>query len=146
MVLRCTGILYFEDLWMVYRYLFTILFHWKNRSTGPVHNAKKSMNCIYTVLSRGVRSLLAPPPPPPWKQIERYESDKPIKSKLTYRQSINQSKGPTTKDPPLEKLPHGDDFRVGRKNDRTPRDNIVSVSKKYCWLSVTSSAKDGKKK
>ena len=31
------------------------------------------------------------PPPPPWKQIMRYESNKPIKSKLTHRQSINQS-------------------------------------------------------
>ena len=29
--------------------------------------------------------------PPPWKQIVRYESNKPIKSKSTYRQSINQS-------------------------------------------------------
>ena len=29
--------------------------------------------------------------PPPWKQIVRYESNKPIKSKLTHRQSINQS-------------------------------------------------------
>ena len=29
--------------------------------------------------------------PPPSKQIERYKSNKPIKSKLTYRQSINQS-------------------------------------------------------
>ena len=29
--------------------------------------------------------------------------------------------------PPLEKLPHGDDFRVGGgpKSDRTPRDNTV---------------------
>ena len=30
---------------------------------------------------------------PPSKQMVRYESNKPIKSKLAYRQSINQSKG-----------------------------------------------------
>ena len=38
--------------------------------------------------------------PPPCKQTVRYESNKPIKSKLTYRQinqSINQPRGPTTK-------------------------------------------------
>ena len=27
--------------------------------------------------------------------------------------------------PSSEKLPHGDDFRVGPKSDRKPRDNIV---------------------
>ena len=31
--------------------------------------------------------------PPPQKEIVRYESNKPIKSMLTYRQSINQLKG-----------------------------------------------------
>ena len=30
--------------------------------------------------------------------------------------------------PPSEKLPHGDDFRVGPKSDRTPRDNAVLYS------------------
>ena len=29
--------------------------------------------------------------------------------------------------PSSEKLPHGNDFRVGPKSDRTPRDNTVSV-------------------
>ena len=60
-----------------------------------------------------------------WKAIEKSQSDEKIKAKLTHRQSINQPKGPSTKDPPLEKLPHGDDFRVGPKSDRTPRDNTV---------------------
>ena len=44
-----------------------------------------------------VRTLFCPAvfghfSPPPWKHIGRYESNKPIKSKLTYRQSINQPK------------------------------------------------------
>ena len=64
-----------------------------------------------------------------------YESNKPIKPKLAYRQSVNQPKGlqwESTLDwlidwfnPPSKKLPHGDDFRVGPKSDRTPRDNTV---------------------
>ena len=29
--------------------------------------------------------------------------------------------------PPSEKLPHGDDFRVGPKSDRTLRDNAVFI-------------------
>ena len=62
----------------------------------------------------------------------RYESNKPNKSKLPCRQSINQPKGPTTEDPQLEKLPHGDDFRVGPKSDRTPRDNTVLIGN--VWL------------
>ena len=69
--------------------------------------------------------------PAPVKQIARYESNKPIKSKLTYRQSINRkfhNKSLRLIDwfnPPSEKLPHGDDFRVGPESDRTPRDNTV---------------------
>ena len=66
--------------------------------------------------------------PAPYKQLGRYESNKPIKSKLTYRQSINQPKGPTMKNSPSEKLPHGDDFRVGPKSDRTPWKKTVHVS------------------
>ena len=68
----------------------------------------------------------------------RYESNKPIKSKLPYRQSINQPKVSNESlrlidwfNPPSEKLPHGDDFRVGPKSDRTPRDNTV-----ICWHSL----------
>ena len=62
----------------------------------------------------------------------RYESNNPIKSKLTHRQSSNQPKVYNKSlrlidwfNPPLEKLPHGDDFRVGLKSGRTPRDNTV---------------------
>ena len=71
-------------------------------------------------------------PPPPLKQIGRYESNKPIKSKLTHPQLINQSINREVHNgslrlidwfnSPSEKLPHGDDFRVGPKNDRTQRD------------------------
>ena len=70
--------------------------------------------------------------PAPVKPIGRYKSNKPIKSKLTYRQSINQPKGLQWNprlisrfNAPSEKLPHGDDFRVGPKSDRTPRDKTV---------------------
>ena len=69
----------------------------------------------------------------PVKQIGRYKSNKPIKSKLTYRQSIdwkvyNDSVRLIDWFNPLsEKLPHGDDFRVGPKSDRAPRDNTVDV-------------------
>ena len=76
--------------------------------------------------------------PPPYKQIVRHKSNKPIKSKLTFRQSINQSTERFTikvyawlidwLNPPSEKLPHGDDFRVGPKSERTPRDNTVLLS------------------
>ena len=45
---------------------------------------------VSIVLSRYVESLK---PRPPSKQIGQYESNKPIKSQLTYRQSINQLKG-----------------------------------------------------
>ena len=38
-------------------------------------------------------SHFSPPPPALQKQIMRYESNKPVKSKLTDRQSINQPKG-----------------------------------------------------
>ena len=31
--------------------------------------------------------------------------------------------------PPSEKLPHGDDFRVGPKSDRTPQDNTLHCIK-----------------
>ena len=68
----------------------------------------------------------------------RYVSSKPIKSKLTYRQSINQSTGSTTNDSPSEKLPHGDDFRVGLKRDRTPLDNTVLEWWRCCILLYTS--------
>ena len=55
------------------------------------------------------------------QRIVRYESNKLIKSKLTYRQSINQSNPKAYNaslrlidwfNPLSEKLPHGDDFRV----------------------------------
>ena len=46
---------------------------------SPVH--------VYCIVPRCSVTLA----PPPWKQIGRCESNKPIKSKFTHRQSINQS-------------------------------------------------------
>ena len=91
--------------------------------------------------------------PAPIKQIVRYESNQPIKSKLTYRQSINQSINRKVYNgslrlidwlnPLSEKLPHGDDFRVGPKTNRTTQDNTVNIPSN--WKSAEKNGRIKKK-
>ena len=88
-------------------------------SSGQTATKKTTQYCIVPRCS----VTLAPPPS---KQIVRYESNKPIKSKSTYRQSINQSTEWTHyKKHPVGKIAHGDNFRVGPNSDQTPRDNTM---------------------
>ena len=83
-------------------------------------------------MSRDVRSLQPRP------RKNRSGGTNPInqssQSYLIINQSINRKVYDTSLrlidwfNPPLEKLPHGDDFRVGLKSDRTPWDNTVRMS------------------
>ena len=83
-----------------------------------IHHYIRTFFCAIRNLIRATTKVLA--------RI-RPERGKNSHNNITYKSiwSINQPKGPTTKDPPSEKLPHGDNFRVGPKSDRTQRDNTV---------------------
>ena len=72
------------------------------------------------------------PAPVKTDRAVRIQQTNQVKVNLSFiNQSINQPKRSSTKGPPSEKLPHGDDFRVGPKSDRTPRDNTVFALYEY---------------
>ena len=112
--------------------LFPFFQSWLKRSKEGfnLHSEDLKLFCCPAMLSH------FSPAPVKTDRAVRIQLTNQVKVNFIFNQSINQPKGYNESlrlidwfNPLSEKLPHGDDFRVGRKSDRTPRDNTVIVDR-----------------